>query len=267
MALEFNIAPASDVIAFDTRIDQALKDIRSIVSDEFTFEFCPVADFIPSEWARASKKAKVLGCDPDYDAYLREAKTPPQSAKDNPFRTASGHIHIGYTEGMSVTDPMHIFDCSIITQLIDHKLGQYERLWDADTRRKAVYGQFGSFRPKPYGLEYRVLSNVWVDKPGLRRFIFEYIKGLVERLFDSVDPFKSPYYGFKYPANKIENYMLNNSNIYGLIQDIKGFGSKKAWDEFVSLYRSGFFDTTIGMRHWSMSEIDRYVNMGFYKYY
>lgn len=36
-----------------------------------------------------------------------------------------------------------------------------------------MYGGPGKFRFKPYGVEYRTPSNVWLDKPKLQRQIFD----------------------------------------------------------------------------------------------
>ena len=34
---------------------------------------------------------------------------------------------------------------------------------DSCTKRREMYGQAGAYRPKSYGLEYRVLSNFWLQ--------------------------------------------------------------------------------------------------------
>jgi hypothetical protein len=36
-----------------------------------------------------------------------------------------------------------------------------------------MYGAAGAFRPKPYGVEYRVLSNAWLTTEDRMRFVFD----------------------------------------------------------------------------------------------
>ena len=38
--------------------------------------------------------------------------------------------------------------------------------------RKKLYGKAGAYRPKPYGLEYRSLSNFWVFDDKLIRWVW-----------------------------------------------------------------------------------------------
>jgi hypothetical protein len=43
---------------------------------------------------------------------------------------------------------------------------------DFDDRRRQLYGKAGAYRPKPYGMEYRVLSNVWLKNKSLQRWVY-----------------------------------------------------------------------------------------------
>ena len=43
-------------------------------------------------------------------------------------------------------------------------LGVPSVLMDEGEMRKQLYGKAGCFRPKPYGVEYRTLSNFWIFK-------------------------------------------------------------------------------------------------------
>jgi hypothetical protein len=36
-----------------------------------------------------------------------------------------------------------------------------------------MYGQAGAFRIKPYGMEYRVLSNAWLQTPELMGWVYD----------------------------------------------------------------------------------------------
>jgi hypothetical protein len=38
--------------------------------------------------------------------------------------------------------------------------------------RRELYGKAGAFRPKPYGVEYRVLSNRWLNSEALIRWVY-----------------------------------------------------------------------------------------------
>lgn len=92
-------------------------------------------------------------CDPDYNVYTLEANTPPNS--EGTLRSAGGHIHIGYE------NPEFVNNLKIV-RAMDLFLGIPSILLDKDTRRKQMYGKAGAYREKPYGVEYRVLSNFWI---------------------------------------------------------------------------------------------------------
>jgi hypothetical protein len=36
-----------------------------------------------------------------------------------------------------------------------------------------MYGKAGAFRPKPYGMEYRVLSNKWLTNTRLQSWVYD----------------------------------------------------------------------------------------------
>lgn len=248
-ALEFNIAPARTSREFDLNIQNTLDDIRNVISSDFEFIFQPSVTFSQTEWKKISEKSKMLGCDPDYDAYTQQPKSPPAGSGERPFRTAAGHLHVGFLEGADVKDLSHIYDCSVITQYLDKIVGQFQYLWDNDNDRRRLYGDYGSFRPKPYGLEYRVLSNKWVlDRP-LRRFLFEYIKNGVEYLLDGRDT------EFKYPAEKRR---VMNQSASQLAQNARKFGVTEPMREAIL---SGSFVTAIA------SKVDRdYINRSMLTY-
>jgi len=50
---------------------------------------------------------------------------------------------------------------------MDLFLGVPSVLIDDGKERKKLYGKAGAYRYKPYGVEYRTLSNFWVFEPGL----------------------------------------------------------------------------------------------------
>lgn len=180
MALEFNTPPASTWGTFSILIEEVLKDIRGMVGEEYEFDFSPVAHFGKEYIDEQPFEARELGCDPDYNAYTGMANPRPDG--DMGFRTASGHIHIGWTKDMDPFDPDHFEACRMLTKQLDMSLGIASLWWDKDTTRASMYGKLGTFRPKPYGLEYRVLSNAWVESEILREIVFKYAKKSTEDL-------------------------------------------------------------------------------------
>jgi hypothetical protein len=71
--------------------------------------------------------------------------------------------------------------------MLDLRLAVPSLIWDKDKKRRLLYGKAGCFRPKPYGMEYRTLSNAWLNPaiPHVRKFIFGETIRAVKDLFDN----------------------------------------------------------------------------------
>jgi len=176
MALEFNIDPAKNFAEFDTNITTVMKTLKDMVPG-YEFMVQPVAEFGAPYINSQPKEARQLGCEPDFNAYTGVVNPTPKA--ETPFRTASGHLHIGWTSGVEPHDPTHFEACRALVKNLDVFVGIPSLIWDnvyaketADKRR-ALYGQAGAFRPKSYGLEYRVLSNIWITDKVYRKTVFE----------------------------------------------------------------------------------------------
>ena len=183
MALEFNIDPAKNFKEFKGNMDGVMKTIMQMVPDYEQYD-SPVAEFGFDYIESQPLEAKELGCEPDYNAYTGEVNPRPDAA--TPFRTASGHIHIGWTNGVDPHDPGHFMACRKLSRALDLFLGVPSLLWDTDTRRRELYGKAGAFRPKSYGMEYRTLSNKWLDSkiPHLKAFVYHQTIDAVKALFE-----------------------------------------------------------------------------------
>lgn len=172
MALEFNIDPVEDVKSFLNNLDTVMSILKEMVPGH-DFEIAPVADFGKEYIQAQPKEAKELGCDPDFDAYT--GKINPRPDGDTDFRTGSGHIHVGWTKDVDPLDPTHFEACRALVKNMDIYLGIPSLAFTKDNRRRALYGKAGAFRPKPYGVEYRVLDNLWLHPDSLhrRKWVFE----------------------------------------------------------------------------------------------
>lgn len=181
MALEFNISPAATFEEFDNNLDTVLDALLEMVPGYKMYNK-PVAHFGKEYIDAQPECAKILGCEPDFNAYTKQANPTPDV--DTPFRTASGHVHIGWTKDVDPHDPGHFEACCTLTKMLDLHLGVPSLIWDQDTERRKLYGKAGCFRPKSYGMEYRVLSNAWLNHKHVRKLVFNGVMSSVEKLFE-----------------------------------------------------------------------------------
>jgi len=218
-AVEFNIRPALTKLGFVTNIKSTLNNVRKMVPKEFAFDFSPSVEYDKAYFDSLPDHSKVLGCDPDFDAYKDgEVNTPPDNKTT--MRTGAGHIHIGWGKGFDVEDPDHVWDCCQITKMMDDFLYPFSWFWDKDTKRQRMYGKPGAFRPKPYGVEYRTLSNAWLGRPVLWPWLHEVSK-FVPKLAEQGNK-RSAYYR---KAAEMYNYMpymaaTNNGRYKNTVQDL-----------------------------------------------
>lgn len=171
MAAEFNIAPASSEREFVHNINTVLAQLASMIPAEYKLTAASVAHFEPTHLATMPVEVLELGCDPDYNAYTRTRN--PRPDQHPTMRTASGHVHIGFTSEYDVHDFSYFMECCDLTRQLDYFLGIPSILLDENgAERRKMYGQPGCFRPKPYGVEYRVLSNFWLTSEELMIYVF-----------------------------------------------------------------------------------------------
>lgn len=167
MALEFNIHPASTEREFVQNITSVMRQMKEMVAKanpDFELVLSPVANFDPIDFMLYPLEPKLLGCDPDYDDN-GNLKRPPDGMQDLPFRTAAGHIHIGWTKVENPTDPIHMDNCKIFAKTFKNAEGYTPRTKE-ERQRCSYYGAPGSFRPKKYGVELRSPSNLWLEDEG-----------------------------------------------------------------------------------------------------
>lgn len=166
--LEFNIAPQPNAINFSSCISTALSDIKEHITEPKKLEMDITPSALFSTAALSHPQAKVFGCDPDQNAWTDTTnKTIDASKMENPnLRVAGGHVHIG-----GITDNTHPNYKQAIVRLLDAHLGVPSVILDKDTRRRQLYGKAGSYRDKTYGLEYRTLSNFWIENDRLSGWV------------------------------------------------------------------------------------------------
>lgn len=184
MALEFNIDPAKSEDEFVFLVNDVYEQMRLMVP-QFEVVAVPVAKFDEAYMKEQPKEALELGCDPDFNGWTGDANVKPDA--DRPMRTASGHVHIGWTDGKNPLDNNHLHQCKMVARQMDFFLGLGSLFYDADRERREMYGKAGCFRPKPYGAEYRTLSNAWLNSEKTMRWVYRNARKGVEMLMEGVD--------------------------------------------------------------------------------
>lgn len=163
MAAEFNIDPVTTFEEFNDSILTVMSELKKFLPRGYSLKTVPFVRFDPEIFDRAPDEAKELGCMPDFNAWTGEINPPPADPEDPFLRTASGHLHIGWTEDEAPGDPQHVMNCRDLVKQLDWYLGTWSTLKDKDTTRRKLYGKAGACRFKDYGVEYRVLSNFWLS--------------------------------------------------------------------------------------------------------
>lgn len=203
MALEFNIDPAHTEDEFCINVQEVFSTMCAMVPG-YEVVATPVAHFDPAYLLGQPQEALELGCDPDFNAWTGLANTKPDGGR--PMRTASGHVHIGWTNNADVTSASHLGMVKEAMKQLDFFLGLPSLMYDADLERREMYGCAGCYRPKPYGAEYRTLSNAWLKSEKLMRWVFRNAQAGMHKL----------------------NSGVNLSQKYGDIQSIINTSDKKA---------------------------------------
>jgi hypothetical protein len=204
MAVEFNINPAFSAEEFLDNVNTVMAWLKDFLPN-YDFVISPVAEFGKELIESQPKIARELGCMADYDAYTGKKFPSPNSDVD--FRTAAGHIHIGWTndaEGWTKhVDPLnatHFEACQWLTLSLDQHVGMVSTLmcgrdnYEAEKKRRSLYGKPGAFRPKSYGVEYRTPSNSWVKEDRWVLWVYESVINSFKAMLKDAESRTNVYY-------------------------------------------------------------------------
>lgn len=212
-ALEFNIDPAASEDEFCINVNHVFNTLKLMVPNH-EIHTVPVAEFGFEYMEQQPAESLILGCDPDFNAWEQCENQKPNAKVD--FRTASGHVHIGWTQGKDVWDMKHMEHCAEITKQMDFMLGLASLVYDDDVKRRTLYGKAGCFRPKPYGTEYRTLSNAWLKSDSLMRWVYRNVVDGMQR-FNAGDILAKKYGDIQHIINNslIDDamFIINKENI------------------------------------------------------
>lgn len=196
MALEFNIDPVPTIGQFEQfnvniiKTIQAMKErvagVHGESSKKYTFAIQPTQDFEAKYLADQPKEALELGCDPDFNAYTGEENPRPDGTRL--FRTAAGHVHVGWGADIPIDNEEHREICNSFVKMLDATVGMFMTVIDRDPRRRELYGKAGACRYKPYGVEYRTPSNVWIINRNRREMMYALVNVAIAKMRQGQTP-------------------------------------------------------------------------------
>ena len=135
-----------------------------VVVDEETFKSIPLSE-------------RKFGCNPTENVY-QEKLDRPTGARVR-FRSGGGHIHIGLPQRFRGNEER----IGELVKMFDILVGNSCVFFDqspASTLRRKYYGRAGEYRMKPYGVEYRVPSNFWLQS----YVLWSMVSGLCRQVVD-----------------------------------------------------------------------------------
>lgn len=176
---EFTIPPSQSPDDFINNIRKGLDYINSSIPSGLKAISLPAA--IMDYKYLESENAMTFGCEPDFNAYTRDINYMGE-VPDWRLRSAGGHIHIGYSDATPFDSKRYIPDDERvkIVKALDLFVGVPSIIAEEDNERKLLYGKAGSFRPKPYGVEYRTPSNFYAGNDDLTGKIFQSVKRAID---------------------------------------------------------------------------------------
>ena len=192
VAVEFNIPPAASDEDFVRNISIALKELEHRAKAKNLFlSITASASFTPTQLR--SRASCYFGCDPDYNAWTM-GRNPRPNHDDFYLRSCGGHEHFGWLD-----KPRNPW---LFVRWLDLYQACPMILVDKDSKRRKLYGKAGAFREKPYGVEYRTLSNYWLSSPDLMRWLYAQATKAVNA-YDAIPEYDLE--EFKHPINACVN--------------------------------------------------------------
>lgn len=177
VSLEYGIPPAASAEEFVKHITAVMqKSLEYVPNLSFSKLSCVIFD----RDQMADPRAHIFGCEADYNAWgdpSLDEQGDPKNVNSKPvpphefMRSAGGHVHVETTE-----------DPNEVGQSMDLFLGVPSVIMDPDPTRRKMYGKGGSIRYKPYGVEYRTLSNFWIFDEKYIRWVWNQTERALKNL-------------------------------------------------------------------------------------
>lgn len=194
---EFTVPPAKTKHDWLASILKSMDYVQSL-AEKANCRAVPIpAAYLDKKYLR-TKNAREFGCDSDYNVWTRELNPKPVPKKG--LRSGGLHVHVGYDDSDVLTN-------EAIVKSLDLFLGVPSILIEPENDRKKLYGKAGTFRFKPYGVEYRTLSNHFISSQELIEWVYEGTEKAVDFVNNNELDFLDNY------ADQIVEAINNNNKV------------------------------------------------------
>jgi hypothetical protein len=174
MNVEIAINPVETLADWHSYTEALLSQCRDYEGG-YDLMFKPVVTYDPIYLEHPL--ARISGCNPDMSAYTMVNNYAPDFEEMDGTRSLGAHVHATLSGGNPFWYARWM-DMLTALPLLFH---------EEASNRRSLYGGAGCLRVKPYGAEYRTLSNVWVGEPDKREFVWEMTEKAVT-LSQTTDP-------------------------------------------------------------------------------
>jgi hypothetical protein len=205
-------------ISLDALHHKLIKDNSGV-----SLSFNGVISLSEKEMKNLHDESKKFGCAPSNNIYTKEQSKITVNPENYSYRSAGGHIHLGHCDSELMRDVFNK-NTEIVIELLDIICGNTCVLVDRDPmqqERRKVYGKAGEYRLPPHGIEYRTLSNFWLNNYQLFGLAFGLARQAVEvaaniHLYEYQLKTKSPYRIILESINRDDIISAINNNDYKL---------------------------------------------------
>ena len=174
---EIGMEPADNPEDFVRNIRLTMEALQNEILDPFDVVPHIVPSYILQPEQLYHPEANRVGCDPDFNCYTGEENPTPSLIRAGNFRCGSGHIHASFECKGGITP----YTQRVAARSMDRFVGLQSVRQDLEgmARKNKLYGKAGAYRPKPYGIEYRVPSNWWLRNAAFQTWIFRHTKAAI----------------------------------------------------------------------------------------
>ena len=148
---------------------------NKLATEGVEINFSNTVEVAKEELDSLSERSRTFGCAPSFNAYNAKAVIG-VDPKEYRLRSAGGHLHLGTGSSTKFADLLKQKDGDKrLVRMFDIIVGNTCVLIDradGNAERRKVYGRAGEYRLPSYGIEYRTLSNFWLQSYQLMSLAF-----------------------------------------------------------------------------------------------